>query len=74
MRNVYDMDKTQQKAAKEKRQKYRPLRDEVCELLGVWNVTFYGLPLSSKGKWYEPNNKQLGQSRWAAAGVLKKKA
>ena len=30
VRNVYDKGKTPQKAAKEKRQKYRPLRDEIC--------------------------------------------
>ena len=62
VRNVYDKDKTLQKAAKEKRQKYRPLKDEICKLLGVRNVTFYGLPLGSKGKWYKPNNKLLSKA------------
>ena len=62
VRNVYDKDKTLQKTAKEKRQKYRPLRDEICKLLGVQNVTFYGLPLGSKGKWYKPNDKLLSKA------------
>ena len=43
--------------------------------MGVWNVPFYGLPLSSEGKWYEPNNKLLSKPLGAApaAGVLIKK-
>ena len=62
MRHVYDKGKTPQKAAKEKRQKHRPLRDEICKLLGVRNVTFYGFPLGGKGKWYKPNNKLLSKA------------
>ena len=62
VRNVYYKDKTLQKATKEKRQKYRPLRDEICKLLGVQNVTFCGLPVGSKGKWYKPNNKLLSKA------------
>ena len=57
---------------KEKRLKYRPLRDEICKLKGVQNVTFYGLPIGSKGKWYESKNKLLSKLLGAApvAGVL----